>query len=272
MNMKKIICTLLVTILTLGLCFSFTACGKNDEKTIIVGASSTPHAEILNFIKDDIKEKGYTLEVEVFNDYVTPNQALNYGDIDANYFQHLPYLNNYNKQNGTSLVSAGVIHYEPLAIFGNGVTLDNIPAGTPIFIPSDASNCTRALILLAENNVITLPDDASVEKGVTVLDIVDDNGYNIELVEASTVAAQLTSGSLIVINGNYAIGAKLDITKALAKESSTGQSAQTYGNIIAVKSGNENSEKIKVLIETLKTDKVKAFIESKYKGAVQAIW
>lgn len=282
--MKKIISVLLTLALSVGL-IALAGCGsektssdggKGDDKVITVGASSTPHAEILEQIEDKVAEKGYTLKIVVYDDYVLPNQALSDGTIDANYFQHTPYLNSYNKSNGTDLVSAGSVHYEPFGVYGNGVTdLKALKKGATIIIPADDSNETRALFLLQQEGLITLPEDASAEKGVTTLDIVDNGGYDIVAVQADTVAAQLNNsdaGTIAVINGNYALAAGLKVSEALATEDASGQAAQTYANIVAVRKEDKDSEKTKVLVDALKTDDVKRFIENEYKGAVVAIF
>lgn len=246
------------------------------DKIIKIGASSTPHAEILEFVKDSVAEKGYTLDIVVYDDYVLPNTALEDGELDANYFQHTPYLNSFNESNGTHLVSAALIHYEPFGLYGNGVTaLADVPAGATIIIPADDSNETRALLLLAQEGLIKLPEDASAAKGVTTLDIVDNGGYNVTPVQADTVPAQLKNsdaGTLAVINGNYALAAGLNIADALAAEDASGDAAQTYANIIAVRSGDEASEKTQVLVDALKTEAVKNFIADSYNGAVVAIF
>ena len=248
----------------------------SEDKTIVIGATSTPHGEILEHIKPVLEEQGWTLDIKIYDDYVLPNKALTDGELDANYFQHTPYLNSYNAENGTDLASAAEIHYEPFGLYGNGVTsLANVKEGASIVIPADDSNETRALLLLQQEGLIKLPDDASAEKGVTTLDIVDDGGYKITTVQADTVAAQFGNsdeGSLAVINGNYALAAGLDIKNALAVENADGDAAHTYANIIAVRKGDENSEKTKALIDALKTDDVKQFIESEYDGAVVAIF
>lgn len=247
-----------------------------DDKVITVGASSTPHAEILEQTKDALAKEGYTLNIVVYDDYVLPNKALADGELDANYFQHLPYLNSYNKSNNTDLVSAGAIHYEPFGIYGNGVTkLADLKKGATIIIPADDSNQTRALFLLKQEGLIKLPADASAANGVTTLDIVDNGGYNIKSVQADTVAAQLKNsdkGTIAVINGNYAIEAGFKVADALAIEDASGDSAQTYANIIAVRNGDQNSTKIKALLAALKTDAVKKYIEDTYKGAVVALY
>jgi len=271
--MKK----LLVILLTLTLVLSLAACGKKaDSKTIVVGASATPHAEILEQVKAALAEQGYTLEIRIFDDYVLPNTALNDGELDANYFQHTPYLESFNKENGTKLSVAALIHYEPFGIYGNGVAdLSELADGATILIPADDSNETRALLLLEQEGLITLPEDASAAKGVTTLDIVDNGGYNISAVQADTVPAQLENsdaGTIAVVNGNYALQAGLKVADALAIEDASGDAAQYYANLIACRNGEENSEKITALVNALKTDAVKAYITETYNGAVQAIF
>ena len=243
---------------------------------LVVGASATPHAEILEQVKDALAAEGYDLQIKIFDDYVLPNTALEDGELDANYFQHTPYLNSFNEANGTHLVSAALIHYEPFGIYGNGVSdLSELAEGADIIIPADDSNETRALLLLQQEGLITLPEDASAAEGVTTLDIVDDGGYNITAVQADTVPAQLANsneGTIAVINGNYALQAGLHSSDALALEDASGDAAQTYANIIAVREGDEESEKTLALIAALETDAVKAYIEETYNGAVVAIF
>lgn len=247
------------------------------EKVVIkVGATSTPHGEVLEFVKDTLAEQGYDLQITIYDDYVLPNKALADGELDANYFQHTPYLNSYNSANGTDLVSAALIHYEPFGLYGNGVaSVADVAEGASIVIPADDSNETRALLLLAQEGLITLPEGANAVDGVTTLDIVDDHGFKITTVQADTVAAQFKNsdaGSLAVINGNYALAAGLDINDALAVEDASGSAAQTYANIIAVRSGDESSEKTTALVNALKTDEVKQYIADTYNGAVIAIF
>ena len=267
--MKKIIAIALALLSALSL----MACGKKSE-TLKVGASVTPHAEILKVAKDELAKEGITLEIVEFTDYVLPNTSLESGDLDANYFQHKPYLDSFNAKNGTNLVSVGTIHYEPFGIYGNGVTdLKDLAKGATIIIPADDSNETRALFLLQQEGLIKLPDDADAAKGVSTLDIVDDGGYNIVTVQADTVPAQLknaSAGTIAVINGNYALAAGLKISDALATENADGTAAQTYANIIAVRAGDENSPKTQALLKALKTDAVKQYIADTYNGAVVA--
>ena len=247
-----------------------------DLVPIVVGASATPHAEILESVKEALAAEGYDLQVVVYDDYILPNKALADGELDANYFQHTPYLKSYNESNGTDLVSAALIHYEPFGIYGNGVTsLADLAEGATILIPADDSNETRALLLLQQEGLIELPADASAEVGVSHLDIVDAKGYNVVPVQADTVPSQLASsdeGTIAVINGNYAIQAGLKVADALATEAADGDAAQTYANIIAVRNGDENSEKTLALVKALQTDAVKQFIADSYDGAVVAIF
>ncbi len=271
--MKKtvLIAISLALVLALGIC----GCGSSkSDKTIKVGASSTPHAEILEQVVDTLKAQGYTLEIVTYDDYVLPNQALSDKTLDANYFQHTPYLNSYNESNGTDLVSAGSIHYEPFGIYANGVaSLADLADGATIIVPADDSNETRAMLLLAQEGLITLPAGKTALTGITTLDIVENKGgYNIVAVQADTVPAQLENsdpGTIAVINGNYAIAAGLKIKDALAIEDASGDAAQTYANIIAVRNGEQNDPKIKALVNALKTDAIRSFIEGKYDGAVQ---
>ena len=280
--MKKITSLILALVLAFSL-VSLSACGgktnndntaSGDDKVITVGASATPHAEILEQVKQALADEGYELKIVTYDDYVLPNQALADGTLDANYFQHKPYLDSFNAKNGTNLVSVGAIHYEPCGIYGNGVTdLKDLAKGATIIIPADDSNETRALFLLQQEGLIKLPDDADAAKGVSTLDIVDDGGYNIVTVQADTVPAQLknaSAGTIAVINGNYALAAGLKISDALATENADGTAAQTYANIIAVRAGDENSPKTQALLKALKTDAVKQYIADTYNGAVVA--
>ena len=248
----------------------------DTDNVIKIGATATPHGEILEFVKDKLAKEGYDLQITIYDDYVLPNNAVASGELDANYHQHTPYLNNYNEKNGTDIVPAALIHYEPFGLYGNGVEkLTDVKEGASIIIPADDSNETRALLLLQQEGLIELPEGANAKDGVTTLDIKNDHGYKITTVQAVTVAAQFANsdaGSLAVINGNYALAAGLDIRKALAVEDASGDAAQTYANIVAVKSGNENLPKIQALIKALKSDDVKNFINEKYNGAVVAIF
>ncbi|MBQ8637824.1 MAG: metal ABC transporter substrate-binding protein [Lachnospiraceae bacterium] len=247
-----------------------------EKEVLRIGASSTPHAEILEQIRDAMAKKGYELDIITFDDYILPNTALNDGEIDANYFQHEPYLLSFNESNDMDLVSAGAIHYEPFGIYGNDITdLADLEKGATIIIPADDSNETRALFLLAQEGLITLPEDASPAAGVTTLDIEEDNGYRITAVQADTVSAQLKnsdSGSIAVINGNYALAAGLKVADALAIEDASGSAALTYANIVAVRPEDKDSEKTKALIEALQTEDVKKYMEEAYSGAVLPVF
>lgn len=266
--MKKIITFICILALTLS---CFTGCGKRDENHIIVGASSTPHAEILEFIKSDYEALGYTLEIVIYTDYIMPNTSLAIGDLDANYFQHLPFLQQYNKSNGANLVSACAVHYEPMGIFAKGVNdISAISQNSVIIIPADQSNQARALFLLAENNLITLADGVTITN-VTVLDVVDDKGHTIRPVEAASIPAQLNqgdNGTVAVINGNYALSSGISLTTALAVEDKNSEAALTYANVLAVQNGHEQRQAIKDLVKLLTSEKVKNYITANYQGAV----
>ena len=271
--MKKITALLLATILVFALTSAgFTSAFAADLTTIKVGASSTPHGEILELVKERLAEEGYDLQIVIYDDYILPNTALEDGDLDANYFQHTPYLNSFNESNGTHLVSVGKIHYEPFGIYGNGVEdLKELPAGATIIIPGDDSNGTRALLLLQQEGLITLPEDASVDNGITVLDIVDDGGYKISAVNAETIPAQLKNsneGTIAVINYNYALAGGFKISDAIAIEDASGDAAQTYGNIVAVKEGNEENPAVLALVAALQDGAVEAFNEATGAGIV----
>ena len=247
-----------------------------SKGTVTVAATSVPHAEILEAAVPLMAAKGWELKVTEFTDYVQPNEVVESGDMDANYFQHTPYLESFNASNNTKLAAVAKIHYEPFGIYGNGITdLKDLKDGATIIIPADDSNETRALFLLAQENLIKLADGSTVEKGVTTLDIVDDGGYNITAVQADTVAAQLKNadaGSIAVINGNYALAAGLKIADALASEDASGEAAQTYANIVAVRKADVDSAKTKALVAALTTQKVKDYINNTYNGAVVPIF
>ena len=267
--MKKLIAAALTGALVLGNVGTSVVFAADDDKTITVAASETPHSEILEAAKPILEEEGYDLEVTVFDDYVQPNEVVESGDFDANYFQHIPYLNSFNEEKGTHLVNAGGIHYEPFGIYpGTKSSLDDIADGDTIAVPNDTTNEARALLLLQDNGIIKLKDGAGLE--ATVNDI-EENPYNVEIVElaAEQVARVAEETSYIVLNGNYALQAGYSVSKdALAYETSDSEAAKTYVNVIAVKEGNENSDKIKALVDVLKSDEIKDFINEKYDGAV----
>ena len=272
---KKILALALAGVLVVG---ALTGCGssksessekKTDDKKITVAASATPHAEILEEAKTLLKDKGYELEVKVFDDYVQPNNVVESGEFDANYFQHVPYLEQFNEEKGTHLVVAGKIHYEPFGIYpGTKKDLKDIAKGDKIAVPNDTTNEARALLLLQDNGIIKLKDGAGIK--ATVNDI-EENPNNIEIVEleAAQVPRVVNEVAYVVLNGNYALDANYTVKKdALAYEKSDSEAAKTYVNVIAVKEGNENSEKIKALVDVLKSDSIKKFIDEKYDGAV----
>ena len=241
----------------------------DDLETITVAATAAPHAEILEQAKPLLEEKGYDLEVEVFADYVLPNDVVESGEMDANYFQHINYLNSFNEEQGTHLVDAGEIHYEPFGIYaGQKETLEDVEDGDTVGVPNDTTNEARALLLLEAQGWITLDPDAGIT--ATPEDITD-NPYNLEIepFEAAQVARHIDEVSYVVLNGNYALEAGLNAgTDALAVESADSDAIQQYVNVIAVKEGNEDDEKIQALVEVLKSDEIKEFIESEYSGAV----
>lgn len=240
-----------------------------SKGTIKVAASATPHAEILAAAKPILAEQGWDLEVTEFDDYVLPNEVVESGEMDANYFQHVPYLDSFNEEKGTHLVEVGKIHYEPFGIYpGTKSSLDDIADGDVIAVPNDTTNEARALLLLQDNGIITLKDGAGLE--ATVNDIAE-NPYNVEIQElaAESVARVADEVAYVVLNGNYALQAGFSVAKdALAYEKSDSEAAKTYVNVIAVKEGNENSDKIKALVDVLKSDEIKDFINEKYDGAV----
>ena len=246
-----------------------TTAASGDLTPIKVAASATPHAEILEQAKPLLAEQGYDLQVTVFNDYVQPNEVVESGDFDANYFQHIPYLESFNEEKGTHLVNAGGIHYEPFGIYpGTKKSLDDLAEGDTIAVPNDTTNEARALLLLQDNGIITLKDGAGLE--ATVNDIAE-NPKNIKIqeLEAAQVARVTGEVAYVVLNGNYALEAGYSVAKdALAYEKSDSEAAKTYVNVIAVKEGNENNPAIKALVSTLKSDTIKKYINDTYDGAV----
>ena len=245
-----------------------TTASSGELQKIVVGASPAPHAEILKAANDVLKEKGYELEIKEYVDYIQPNLALESGDLDANYFQHLPYLESFYMENGTNLVSAGAIHYEPFGVYaGKTTSLDELQDGATIAVPNDTTNEARALLLLEAQGLIKLKEDAGLT--ATKNDIVE-NPKNLQLyeVEAAQLPRVIGDVDVAVINGNYAIEAGYKVSDALAVEASDSLAATTYGNVVAVRAGEENDPAIQALIEALTSDEVKAFIESTYDGAV----
>ena len=290
--MKKIIALALCAVLCLGL---LAGCGEepapstettpaSDPATepsasgelekIIVGATSTPHAEVLEAVRGELETLGYDLQVEIFNDYVLPNTSLADGSLDANYFQHGPYLTQFNSERGTDLVNVASIHYEPMGIYpGSKATLDELADGDTIAIPNDGSNETRALLILQDLGYITLKEGIDASSNATILDVVD-NPKNLELLEmnAENIPHSLQDVAFGIINGNYALQAGLTGADALASEDAQSDAAQTYANIIACRAGDENSEKIQALVTALTSETCREYIEATYNGAVVPIF
>ncbi len=286
--MKKKFLLTSICAVALGAALAFTGCGSSSDsssssaatsetptETIKVGAVPTPHAEILNeVVKPLLAEKGYDLEVVEYDDYVLPNTALASGELDANYFQHLPYLENFNEENGTDIVSVCAVHFEPFAVYaGKSSSIDEVKDKiekgdkVTISVPNDTTNEARALLLLADNGIIKLPDDADLN--VTAIDIVDKpSNLTISEVEAAQVARSLEDVDVACINGNYAQEAGLNVDDSLAVESSDSLAAETYANILAVNSQDVDSDKTKALAEALNSDEVRDFITSTYGNAV----
>ena len=240
-----------------------------EKGTITVAASPTPHAEILEAAKPILAEQGWNLEVTVFDDYVLPNQVVDSGELDANYFQHIPYLDEFNEERGTHLVNAGGIHYEPFGIYpGTKKSLDEVAEGDVIAVPNDTTNEARALLLLQDNGLIKLKDGAGLT--ATVQDI-EENPHKLEIqeLEAAQVPRVVEEVAYVVLNGNYALQAGFSVAKdSIAYESADSEAAKTYVNVIAVAEGNENSEGIKALVDVLKSDEIKQYINDTYDGAV----
>ena len=268
-KLKKALALALTGAVIIG---AFAGCGakkdsssdtkKEETKKIVIGASPSPHADIL-------KKEGYELEIKEYSDYVQPNTALESGDLDANYFQHKPYLDDFNKKKKTHLVSAGMIHYEPFGIFpGKTKTLKDLKKGATVAVPNDTTNEARALLLLQDQGLIKLKDGAGLT--ATKKDIVENKkDLAIKEIEAAQIPRSLKDVDIAVVNGNYALQAGLKVNKdALATEDADSVGAKTYGNIVAVKKGNEKLAATKALIKALKSDTVKKYINDKYDGAV----
>lgn len=276
---KKLLSLALATILTTGL---VTGCGSStsssdqsssqdntQKKTITVAASQTPHSEILAEAAKILEKQGYELKVTVFDDYVQPNNVVESGEFDANYMEHVPYMEQFNKENGTHIVNAGGIHYEPFGIYpGTKKKLDDLAEGDTIAIPNDTTNEARALLLLQDNGLLTLKDGAGLT--ATINDIKENpKKLKFQELEAAQVAKVKDEVAFVVLNGNYALEAGYSVSKdSIAYEKADSEAAKTYVNIIGVKEGNENSDGIKALVKVLKSDDIKKFINDKYDGAV----
>lgn len=276
---KKLLSLALATILTAGL---VTGCGSSasssdqsgsqdntQKKTITVAASQTPHSEILAEAAKILEKQGYELKVTVFDDYVQPNNVVESGEFDANYMEHVPYMEQFNRENGTHIVNAGGIHYEPFGIYpGTKKKLDDLAEGDTIAIPNDTTNEARALLLLQDNGLLTLKDGAGLT--ATINDIKENpKKLKFQELEAAQVAKVKDEVAFVVLNGNYALEAGYSVSKdSIAYEKADSEAAKTYVNIIGVKEGNENSDGIKALVKVLKSDDIKKFINDKYDGAV----
>lgn len=238
-----------------------------EAVTLKVGASPAPHAEILENIKPLLEKDGITLEIVEFTDYVIPNQALDAGDIDANYFQHLPYLEDFNAKNGTNLSSAGAIHFEPLGLYpGKTASLDDLEEGATVAVPNDATNEARALLLLQKLELITLKEGVGLE--ATPLDIVDNpKDLKFNEMEAALLPSVLPDVDLAVINGNYAVGAGIEDT-VLTTEDKESEAAKEFANVVAVRTGDEGKAPIQKLLAALQSEENAKFIDEKYNGTV----
>jgi D-methionine transport system substrate-binding protein len=281
-NMKKKIALILVLALTV---FALAACGgsskdegaaDNTDKTeatvLKIGASSVPHAKILEFVKPILAEEGIDLQITEYTDYIIPNTAVESHELDANYFQHQPYLDSFNAENGTHLVAAAAIHYEPMGLFaGKTATLDAIADGATIAVPNDPTNEARALQLLQQEGLIKLKDGVGLN--ATPNDIVE-NSKNIKFfeAEAAAVARSLQDVDYAIINGNYALEAGLKVTDALAVESKDSEAAQTFANIVAVYDGDQDRPEIQALVKALTSEETRTFIEDTYQGSVVPVF
>ncbi|MGI6571029.1 MAG: MetQ/NlpA family ABC transporter substrate-binding protein [Caldicoprobacterales bacterium] len=270
--MKRILSIILVTVLSLSLLASCSQSGNGNDKKIVIGATPTPHGEILKVVKEVLAEKGYELEIKEFTEYALLNPSLDSGDLDANYFQHQPYLDDYNQQNNGKLISIASIHYEPLGLYpGKTKSLEDLKDGAQIAVPNDTTNEARALLLLEAVGLIKLDPEAGLE--ATIVDITENpKNLDIKEIEAAQLPHSLQDVDMAVINGNYALQAGLNAaTDSLFKEEQDSLAAVTYANIVAVREGHEKDEKLLALVDALKSDKVKEFIAEKYQGAVVVV-
>lgn len=272
MKLRKFVVSFLACSIALSLAVGLTGCGAQKqgpvkEGSIVVGASPSPHAQILEAVSEQLAQKGYQLEIKEFTDYIMPNTALEDGELDANFFQHQPYLTDFNEKNGTKLVSAAAIHFEPLGIYG-GKTADlaDLPEGAQIAVPNDTTNEARALWLLQAQGIIEVDEQAGLE--ATKQDITS-NPKNVEIVEmeAAQLPRALADVDFAVINGNYAVAAEI-ADQVLVTEDKDSEAAKQYANIVAVREGDENREDIKALVEALQSDEVKAYIEETFGSTV----
>ena len=281
--MNKSIKKIIATAVTLSLAGSFAACasdeaegtvlGESRENTVIrVGANITPHSEILEVAKPILAEQGITLEIVQLEDSVTPNTGVIEGSLDANYFQHVPYLDQFNLENGSDLVSIGAVHYEPFGIYAGRVSdLADLEDGAVVAVPNNVTNEARALLLLAQEGLLVLSDDAGIN--ATVEDIVE-NPLNIQFEELAPeqLVAALPDVDVAVINGNYAIEGGLHVSQALAVEANDGLAAQTYGNIIATTPEHADDPALQALVEVLQGPEIAEYINNTYDGAVVPLY
>lgn len=251
---------------------STSTSGASNEKVIKVGASPTPHAEILEQISGVLEADGYKLDIVEFNDYVQPNTALEQGDLDANYFQHITYLNDFNEENKTHLVDAVGVHFEPFGLYaGKTNEIASLKNGAKIAVPNDTTNEARALLLLQQEGLIKLRDGAGLT--ATKQDIVENKlNLDIQEVEAAQLPRILAEVDMAAINGNYAMQGGLNVADAIAVEGTESDAANAYVNVIAVKEGNELSEKTQALVKAITSQEVRSFIENNYKGSVVALF
>ena len=274
--MRKKISLVLALVLVFSAVTVFGGCGKKDDgadsKTITVGASPAPHAEILQVAKELLAKEGYTLEIKEYNDYILPNNAVENGELDANFFQHITYMNDFNEENGTHLVAVAETHYEPMGLYpGKTSSIDELQEGASIAIPNDGTNEARALFLLEAQGLIKLKD--GIDFTATKLDI-EENPMNLDIIEmeAAQLVRALEDVDMAVINGNYAITAGLSIDNVLAIESADSDAATAYVNVVAVKEGNENNEAIQALVKAITSDEVKNYINETYGDAVVPVF
>ena len=250
-----------------------TAGASDGDKTITVAASPTPHAEILNgAVKPLLEKKGYTLVVKEFTDYVLPNTATEEGEVDANYFQHIPYLDSFNEEQGTHLVSVAAIHFEPFALYGGRLdSLDKLEKGSIVAVPNDTTNEARALLLLEQEGLLTLKEGAGIT--ATTNDIAENpQGLEFKELEAAVIPSVLADVDVAAINGNYALDAGLTAEDQLAVEATDSLAAETYKNVIVVKEGNEDTDKTKALVECALSDEVRDYINDTFAGFVLPVF
>ncbi len=284
--MKKFLAVALTAVVALGL----AGCGTQPSEptdtdtqketegetadgatTLKIGASPSPHADILKAAQPLLEEQGITLDIVEFNDYVLPNKALDEGDLDANFFQHKPYLDTFNAEHKTELVSLGGVHYEPMGIFaGKTADLESLSDGAIIGVPNDPTNEARALMLLEANGLLKLKDDVDI--AATKLDIAENpKNFTIQEMDAAQLSLSLDSLDIAVINGNFALSGGLKVEDALAIEAEDSLAATTYANIVVVRKGDENREELKKLVEVLQSEDVKTFINDTFEGAVKPV-